>query len=123
MSYVQFLALLLKGMRIVGFADPSTFCCNELALLAANPLQWMNGFGKPLINFHVSFTFPFYSFNLFSLSVSFLFFPIQPRSQGPLLPVPSLAPGDGKERTLGTRLFPIEINFVQAFLLYHGIQI
>lgn len=56
MSYVQFLALLLKGMRIVGFADPSVFCCNELTLLAANPLQWMNGFRKLLINFHVSFT-------------------------------------------------------------------
>ena len=31
---------------------------------------------------------------------------LQPRSQGPLLPV-SLAPGDGKERTLGTRLLLI----------------
>ena len=29
---------------------------------------------------------------------------VQPRSQGSLLLVRSLAPGDGKERTLGTRL-------------------
>ena len=29
---------------------------------------------------------------------------LQPRSQGPLLAVPSLNPGDGKERTLGTML-------------------
>ena len=37
--------------------------------------------------------------------------PAQPRSQGPLLPVPWSERGDGKERTLGTRLLPAYENY------------
>ena len=45
---------------------------------------------------------------------------VQPRSQGSLLPVPSLAPGEGKERTLGTRLRRSDLSKVLILTSTHG---